>query len=477
MTLAAETLTQVLAELKEKLRPEQISVQITDRLACARGTCPYEFKWLEQGPYPCLPDLVVWPESTADVAAVVKAAVRHRVPVIPYGGGSGIVGGTVPEHGGIVLDLKRLTSLSVNDTNLTVTAGAGYNGQHLEDELNRRGYTLGHFPQSIHSATVGGWVAPMAIGTFSTKYGKIDDMLVGLEVVLPTGEVLRTPEAPKESTGPDLKHLFLGSEGAFGVITQATFRIWPRPEAREWEGYTFPTTGAGLTAVRKILRTGLYPALVRLYDPDEAAARIAALGYEQGYALLILAFEGRRDLVALERRVADELCRAEGGLPKGPEPGRHWFASRLSTQHLVETNYLPGGAADAIEVSAPWDKLEGVWRAMRRALEPLAQEVHCHFSHFYHTGGSVYVLFYARTGGDARQGEEHYRRCVRAAVEASLAAGGTISHHHGVGRVKAPWMPAEHGVGFEVMRKIKAALDPADIMNPGVLGLGGKAPC
>lgn len=477
MAISPTILTEIISQFERDLTKEKFSTRITDRLSCARGTCPYEFKWLQQGQYPYIPDIVVWPDNTEDVVTVVKTAMRYKVAVIPYGGGSGIVGGTVPEHGGIIIDMKRMTNLSINDINLTVTVGAGYNGQHLEDELNRQGYTMGHLPQSIHSATVGGWIAPIAIGTFSTKYGKIDDMLVALEVVLPTGEVVSTSPAPKESTGPSLKYLFLGSEGAFGVITQATFRIWPRPEARIWEGYTFPTTGAGLTAVRKVLRTGLYPALVRLYDPDEAAARVDALGYEKGYALLFMAFEGRRDLAELERRVADEICRAEGGLPKGPEPGLHWFESRLSTQHLVETNCLPGGAADAIEVSAPWDKLEGVWMAMRDALKPLAQEVHSHFSHFYHTGGSVYVLFYALTDGDAQKGEQHYLRCVKAAIEASLAAGGTISHHHGIGRLKAPWMRDEHGVGFDLLRKIKTVIDPEDIMNPGVLGLGGNARC
>lgn len=477
MTTATDRLVRLYEKLEATLGPEKLSKQITDRLACAHGVCPVEFKWLQQGPYPYLPDLVVWPESTSDVVEVIKAANTYDIPIIPIGGGSGCVSGTLPVHGGVAVDMKRMTSLSISDVNLTVTVQAGYNGQQLEDELNRQGYTLGHFPQSIHSSTVGGWIAPIAVGTFSTKYGKLDDILIGLEVVLPTGEVLRTSNAPKESSGPDLKHLFLGSEGAFGIITEATLRIWPKPESRVWEAYTFATTHSGLEAVRKIMRTGLYPAVVRLYDPAEAAARISALGYEEGFALLIMAFEGRSDLVELERRVADEICRAEGGIPKGAEAGLDWYKTRLSTRRMVEVNYSLGGVADSIEVSAPWDKLEGVWLAMRRALEPLTQEVHAHFSHVYPNGGSVYVIFYAETNGDAKAAEDHYYKCVKAAIEASLAAGGTVSHHHGVGRLKSSWMRTEHQAGFDVMQSIKRAIDPKGIMNPGVLGLGGKDKC
>lgn len=466
---------EALNELRNVLKEDSISTKQIDIVAASHGTAPVEYKWIKQGKYPYMADCVVWPASAGEVQEIIWIANKHKIVVIPYGGGSGIVGGSIPFNGGIIMDMKKMTRMTVNDMNLTVTVQAGVNGQQFEDELNRQGYTMGHFPQSIRSATVGGWVGPKAIGTFSTKYGKIDDMLVSLEAVLPTGELMHTRNSPKASCGPDLNHLFLGSEGAYGIITEATFKIWPLPECREFYAYTFPATHNGLEAVRKILRTGLYPAVVRLYDEDEGEERIRHFGYEQGYALLILGFEGRKDLVALEKKVCKEVCIGEGGIYKGEEAGWHWFENRISTKAMIATSKKEGGTADAIEVSAPWDKLENVWREMRNALLPLARSVHCHFSHVYHSGGSVYVIFYAETGKDDFEGEKRYFECLNAALNACIKEGGSISHHHGVGTMKSRWMEEEHNNGFEVMKKIKRALDPANILNPLVLGLGGEA--
>ncbi len=465
----------VFEDLQKVVGKDNISVKMIDRIAVSHGTAPIEYKWIKQGEYPYLPDCVLWPNTTEQVQEIMRIANRYKTVVIPYGGGSGIVGGSIPFNGGILLDTKKLTKMDVNDTNLTVTVQAGVNGQQFEDELNRLGYTMGHLPQSIRSATIGGWIGPNAIGTFSTKYGKIDDMVIALEVVLPTGELMYTRKSPKASCGPDLNQLFVGSEGAYGIITEATFRIWPIQESREFDVYTFPTTHNGLEAIRKIMRTGLYPAVVRLYDEDEGAEKIEKFHYEKEYAILFLGFDGSKELVALERKICKEICLAEEGIYKGNEAGWDWFENRISTQAMIRTSRKEGGTADAIEVSAPWDKLEDVWRNMRNALLPLAQIVHCHFSHIYHTGGSVYVIFYSETGKDDIAGERRYLDCVNTALEACIQAGGTISHHHGVGAIKSPWMKAEHNEGYEVMKKIKKVLDPNNILNPPVLGLGGDA--
>jgi len=325
----------------------------------------------------------------------------------------------------------------------------------------------------MNSACVGGLVATASIGTFSGRYGKMDDMVVGLEAVLPNGKILRTKPIPRRSSGPNLAQLFIGSEGAFGIITAATLRVWPKPETREWGVYTFPNTTLGLNALRSCMRTEAQPALVRLYDEAESAARIQHFGYPAGHALLILVFEGSTGYGAWQRQVVDRLCAEQQGIFRGEEAALHWYRYRFDTTAMLRYNQMPGGVADALEVAAPWDTLESVWRAMRAALEPLCDKVHCHFSHIYPTEGSVYVIFYAQSIENTPQAAiALYERCVQAALEACLAEGGSISHHHGIGRGKQNWMVEEQGlVGWELLRALKQAVDPENILNPGVMGL------
>lgn len=465
----------VLKDLKKILKPDNLSMKKIDRIAVSHGVGTVEQKIIMHGEYPFLPDVVVWPETTAEVSEIMKVANKHKTVVIPYGGGSGSVSGTVFFDGGICVDIKKLDRFELSDVNMTVTVGTGYNGRQLEEELNRLGYTMGHFPQSMGSSVVGGWIAPIAIGTFSTKYGKMDDILIALEAVVPSGEIVKTTNAPKASTGLNLNYLFLGAEGSTGIVTEATLRIWPKPEKRDYRIFTFNRTHDGLEAIRKIMRTGITPAVVRLYDEAESAEKIEALGFEDGYSILYLGFEGRSDLVDLEIKISEECCMNEGGLPKGGEPGRKWEKTRYSTAAPLSILSTQKGIVDTLEVSAPWDKLEEVWYAMRNAMTPYAQVIYVHFSHFYHTGGMGYMLFQLKSGGTMEQIEKEYRACVRATLGACLSHGGTISHHHGVGTVKANWMETQHGDGFEVMKKIKRAVDPNNIMNPPVLRLGGDA--
>jgi alkyldihydroxyacetonephosphate synthase len=325
----------------------------------------------------------------------------------------------------------------------------------------------------MNSASVGGMVATAAVGTFSGRYGKMDDLLVGLEAVLPSGQILNTRAIPRRSVGPNLNHLFLGSEGTLGIVTGATLKIWPQPETRRWMTYTFPSTALGLEAVRHMMRTDAQAALVRLYDEAESADRLARLGYPAGQALLILGFEGAAALVEWQMSVVDDVCRAQQGTPRGEEAALDWYLRRFDTSAMLRVMHKPGGVADAIEVAAAWENLEGVWRAMRAALEPWAREVHCHFSHIYHAGGSVYVIFYAEAAeGTPQAAIDLYDRCLDAALGACLDAGGSISHHHGVGRSKSRWMEAEHGrVNYELMRALKRAIDPDNVLNPGALGI------
>ncbi len=443
-----------------------------DRLIYSHGCYPKEYKWLRQGAYPYVTDAVLRPSTEGEISAILKLANEKNVAIIPYGGGSGIVGGSIPYNGEVIVDTKRLKSLSINPVNCTATGGCGLTGAEFENALNEQGFTCGHYPQSFQSAVLGGMVATRAIGTFSTKYGKMDDMVTGLTVVLPDGGVLTTHPAPKRSTGPELTQLFLGSEGVYGIVTSVTMRIYPVAEKRIFATYTFPTTEDGLFAIRTFVQRGLKPAVVRLYDEEEAAHKIGHYGFEKGFALLILAFEGFAEMTELEAKKTHEICLAAGGIDKGALAAKEWFDTRFSTKKMLDYAATTGGTADAIEVAAPWDCITAVWKEMRKALKPLCASLDCHFSHVYHTGASVYVIFHSLTGGDDRDGEARYAECLKIAVETSLKYGGNVSHHHGVGTAKAEWMSLEHGeAGMKVMGAIKDALDPKGILNKGVLGL------
>ena len=403
--LALERITQVVGAA-------HVSAQKSQRMAYTRGTWPVELKRAQMGDWSLLPAAVVWPATAEEVSQILKIAGQEKQAVVPYGGGSGIVGGT-SLAGAIILDMRRMNGIEVNPTNQTVAAGAGVIGSHLEEALNAQGYTCGHFPQSMNSACVGGLVATASIGTFSGRYGKMDDILVGLQAVLPNGEILDTGAMPRRSAGPNLSQLFVGSEGAFGIITRATLRIWPLPEVRRWAVYTFPDTPLGLEALREMMRTEAQPALVRLYDAAESAGRIKLFGYPAGHSLLILGFEGSQGYVDWQMSAAERLCLQHQAAPRGDEAALHWYRYRFDTSGMLRTNQKPGGAADALEVAAPWDRLEAVWRSMRRALEPLCDQVHCHFSHVYPTEGSVYVIFYAHAEEDTPQAAiDLYQRCL-----------------------------------------------------------------
>lgn len=464
--------TAFLAAVAQNCPETEILTRPEDRLIYSHGCYPKEYKWMRQGAYPYVTDAVLRPATEGEISAILKLANQYDIGVIPYGGGSGIVGGSIPYNGEIIIDTKRLRSFSINPVNCTATGGCGLTGAEFENLLNERGYTCGHYPQSFQSAVLGGMVATRAIGTFSTKYGKMDDMVTGLTVVLPDGDILTTHPAPKRSTGPELTQLFLGSEGVYGIVTSVTMRIYPIAEKRIFAAYTFPTTEDGLFAIRSFVQKGFKPAVVRLYDEEEASHKIAHYGFEKDFALLILVFEGDADMTELEAGKAHEICLAANGRYKGERAAKEWFDTRFSTKKMLDYDVITGGTADAVEVAAPWDCIATVWREMRRALKPLCASLDCHFSHVYHTGASVYVIFHSLTGGDDYDGEKRYDECLRIAIETSLKYGGNVSHHHGVGTAKAEWLPLEHGeAGMKVMKAVKDALDPKGILNKGVLGL------
>lgn len=450
--------------------PERVRADAAERRAHARDCWPRLVIAERAGLPSPEPDVVVRPESTAEVSALLAWASAHGVPVTPYGAGSGVVGGAVAVRGGVLLDLSGLTGLVALDEESGVAAfRAGTLGPDVEAAVNARGWTVGHFPSSVMCSTVGGWVAARGAGQLSTRYGKAEDLVVGLEAVLPSGEVWRTVEAPRTAAGPDLWRLLAGAEGTLGVVTEVTFRLHPLPEVRRFGGWLFGSLREGLDALRAVMRTGARPAVLRLYDELDTTL---VLGREGG-VLLVTVCEGDPDVVAAEDAVLRRACAAATDL--GPEPGEHWWDHRYDVSfnlpRVLSGQLLgPYGVADTIEVAALWGRLPGVYDAMKAAMSEHASVVFAHVSHCYPEGASIYWSF----GFDAASAEEslaRYDAVWAAAMDACRAAGGTIGHHHGVGQARAPWLAAELGAGFGVLRAVKAALDPAGVLNPGKLGL------
>lgn len=415
------------------------------------------------------PGLVLWPASSAEVSRILERAQRERVPVVPFGAGSSVVGGAIPMPGGAVLDMRLMASvLELDEVSLLVTVQAGMMGGDLESYLNERGYTLGHYPQSMYLSTVGGWVATRASGTFSSRYGNIEDLVDGMRVVLPTGELIEMSPNPRSSTGPDLKEIFLGSEGTLGVVTEVDLRIQRLPEERGFRGFAFADVWTGVEAVREMVQSGLTPAVARLYNPAEGARMLRTFGEPEDQSLLILAWDGPEEMVALQRKLCLEICSKLGGKDLGPDVGEHWYRNRFDVTALKEGVRKPGSIADTIEISMLWRDVRSVYEAVVVALSRYTSEVLAHFSHVYTSGTSLYVTFFSEAENDDAA-EELYFRAWSDVMQAAVSSGASISHHHGIGLIRTGWMEDELGSGLKLLRSLKDTLDPAGILNPGKL--------
>jgi alkyldihydroxyacetonephosphate synthase len=455
---------------------ENVTSHETDRVLNAHDAWPLSEGKLRAGEMLPLADLVVFPVSTKEVSEVLKIADEMKVPVTPVGGGAGTCGGTLPIYGGIQLDLKRMDQiLTINHESLLVTVQAGVIGIDLEEAMNRHGYTLGHTPTSLRASNVGGFIATRSGGSLSSLYGKIEDLTLGLECVLANGTVIHTKAIPRHSVGPDLRQLFIGSEGTLGVITEATIRVFPLPEERRFRSYALPDVRTGLEVIRLIFREGILPSLVRLYDPEDTAMFVANhFDVQDGHCMLMLGFDGPPEKNEIDERKAIEICEAHSGIDFGEGPAKRWWEHRYDMYYpttLTTSGYALG---DTIDIVATYDKLENVYHAMKEAMEAHDALVMSHFSHMYQNGGSIYMIFFVNSP-DAETAWATYKKIWDDGVAACLREGGTMSHQHGVGLSRTTYTEGEWGPAFEVLKEIKKALDPNGIMNPGKLGLGVKS--
>ena len=445
-----------------------VTTAVDETAEASRDWWPLALHWSLDGRVPRRAAVVARPNDTEQVAAVVAAADEAHVPVTAAGGRSGVCGASVPAFGGVVLDLTGLDRIGdVDAVSGVVEVGAGVFGPDLERVVNtHHGLTIGHFPQSFDLATVGGWVACRGAGQYSTRYGKIEDMVVGLEVVLANGRVIRTGGAPAAAVGPDLDQVFIGSEGTLGIITRIWLRAHPVAESERRAAYHFPSLTSGFDTCRRVVRRGATPAVLRLYDDVESSR---GRGGDGTTCTLLVLDEGDAAIVDATMQIVHEEC-SVAGVVDDARLVADWIDHRNDTSALQALT-RKGFVVDTMEIAAPWARLDAVFSAATSAIMavPHALAASCHLSHSYLDGACLYFTFAAQPPADEIDGT--YLAMWDAGQRAVLAAGGNLSHHHGIGLNRARFVADALGPAFDVLVSIKQALDPNGILNPGKLGL------
>jgi alkyldihydroxyacetonephosphate synthase len=458
----------ILEELGKIVGNKNVSIDEIDILAYTSDSTLITFNWMIEGKIAGLPDLITWPETVEQISAILQLANQEKIPVTPFAEGSGVVGGAIPVLGGIILDMKKFNKIiEINDKNLTVTVEAGINGMNLERYLNAKGYTCGHIPQSLYTSSVGGYIAHRAAGQFSTKYGKIEDIVLGMEIVLPQGDIIKFKSIARASTGPQLDKFFIGAEGTLGIVTKATLKIWPYPEKRALISYAFPTFEDSLEATRQILRQQIYPGVVRIYDASETARHFGEVEQAKEKVMVIFVCEGNERLVNLEELITREKCEKNSGVDCGEGPVEHWFETRFTVK---ETSMFPPYkiVADTLEIASMWENASKIYHSVIESIQKVKGNllITAHISHFYPNGVGIYFTF----GGvppKEKTNFNFYKECWNTIIEAVESAGGSFAHHHGVGINRSHWMDREWGKAMDTLRGIKKLLDPNNILNPG----------
>ncbi len=482
-------------KLTQELTSDQISSDFQDRVKNSIGKSYLEIIQARIADIPSLVELVVYPRTHNEVIKVVKIANEYKIPISPVGGGTSMTLGIQAPSGSIAVNLCQMNQvLLINKDSLYITTQVGILGPELERILNHENLTLGHFPQSFVYSSVGGWVVTRGAGQNSTLYGKIEDMIMGFKFVTGMGETLTTRKAPARATGPDLNQIIAGSEGAFGILTEITLRVSKLPQKRKMASFFFHNFKEGITAFKNLLQDGFTPAIIRLYNTEEtfSSLRSSALmkdppkesflirtalkyvelrGYsEKARCLAVVVFEGNSDLVKVTRKKTIAYAKQAGGISLGSIPTKSWIKSRYESPFLRDPIIDHGILIETFETSTTWENIVPLYNAVQKVLKPECPVLWVHASHFYKNGANLYFHLFApqELGNEVEQ----FLRIKKKIIDTFLENGGTVSHHHGVGRTFSQWLSQEIGVeGIRILQDIKKSLDPNGIMNPGVFGL------
>jgi alkyldihydroxyacetonephosphate synthase len=472
-----------------------LSTDPADRLLHARGQSFPDLVAMRTGQLEAVPDGVAHPRSGADVRGLLDAATAQAAHVIPYGGGTSVVGGvtaTTSDAPLLTVDLRGVSRLiDLDRPDQLATFGAGVTGPQLEAVLRAEGLTLGHFPQSFELSTLGGWVATRSSGQQSLGYGRIERLFAGGVVECPTG-TLELPTFPASAAGPDLRELVLGSEGRLGIITEATVRVRPIPEVDDVHAVFFPSWLAALEATRELVQGGTPLSMLRLSTAAEASSQrtlagssraavvldrgLALRGVGAGRCVLLIGVTGSTRLARHRWTSAYAVARRYDGVSVGRSLGRRWQRGRFRAPYLRNGLWEHGFGIDTVETATTWSQLPTMLarleEAIAAALEPVGERVHVitHLSHAYPTGSSIYSTYAFRLGADSAETMARWTRCKNAASDAIVANGATISHQHGVGLDHRDYLPSEKGeLGMDALRSVAGSLDPDGRMNPGKL--------
>lgn len=468
---------ELIKELTSILSPEQVASSEDAVLEAAKDYIGFrEFERADGKNFAPRAACVVRPRSVEEVSRVLKFLSENRVDVTPRTGGSSVTLSIEPVPGGVILDGSAMNEIiKVDEQNMSVTARCGTPLEYLENYLNEKGYSTGHFPQSLPMASLGGLLATRSIGQFSTLYGGIEDLVIGLEAVLSNGEVVRIKNVPRRSCGPDLRHLFIGSEGMLGFITEVTLKIFKyRPEERWMRAYGIADMQTGLQMLQEIMAEGYRPAVVRLHDSAEV---MMVLGLSDvvpdGQGILLFLCDGPKAIADATGEAIEGFAKKYKAVDLGEKPVQSWLKTRNDACYNMGTGhyYDIGAVADTCEISGNWDVIgkiyDGVTRRLPEEMETLAY-VGGHSSHSYMQGTNIYFTF-AFVEEHAETAREDYMKVIGVIMDETLKHGGSIAHHHGSGKYRTQWMPMEHGSSYQLLYKLKEALDPSHVMNKGVL--------
>jgi alkyldihydroxyacetonephosphate synthase len=491
------SLTDILSSVPPSRLPPHalISEDKEERLRHARGQSLPDWIAMRSGKIKYFPDGVAYPSCKEEILTIFDYSLENGIYLIPYGGGTSVLGHinpNQPEIPYLTLDLSRLNKLHYLDNTSHLAAfGAGIRGPDLERQLNQQGFTLGHFPQSFEYSTLGGWIASRSCGQQSYYYGRIEDMFAGGQILSPAG-VIKLQPFPASAAGPDLRQVILGSEGRFGILTEVIVRIKPLPEFENFYGVFFRDWESGYEAVKELAQSEIPVSMIRLSDSDETFITLIlsgngkmisigkkvlqVLGYSRDSCLLIFGVTGKNIRVRNTRRVVNAIIRNYGGLGTGKVIGDKWRKTRFTTPYLRNSLWEHGYALDTLETATAWNQLQPLISAVKESINNALNDqdervlVFSHISHVYQQGASVYFTYLFRRSSNPEITEYHWRLIKSAASQSILAQGGTISHQHGVGIDHALYLLQEKGqLGMQILENIRRSLDPSGILNPGIL--------